>query len=711
MSNTSEIESKQYSIEGMCCPNCAVTIKNAISKVDGVEDVNINFMNETMTVISPSSVGVNIIEKVKSTGYSASVLERNQKSDVQEEVPDKIPLFNVNMVLIVVSAVLIAAAIIVRISGLNNYLHTTLIFLAIALAGKPIAHKGIIAVRNLNLDMDFLMFIAVMGAILIGEWEEAGMIVVLIAIADWLEAASISRSRKAIESLIKLTPQTATLLRNGEEVILPVEQINKSDVLLVRPGDMIPLDGSVRKGSSSVDQSSITGESIPIPKTIDDIVLAGSINFDGSLEITVTKSPGDTTLDRIVKLVKLAQDQCAPVQSSIDRFAAVYTPIVVGVAVLVATIPPLITELGWSVWIYRSLVLLMIACPCAFVISTPVTFVSGLAAAARRGVLVKGGAILENLSRINAMAFDKTGTITEGNLVVTNIQSTNGYADEEILRLAASVESLSEHPVAQAIVDHARSTGLTLDTPNNFRAYPGRGAVAEVDGKLMYVGNRKWFSTLDFAGKSTLGQLSNIEIGDHASVLVGDENQIYGILNLKDEIRMSALETVKQLLLDGVQKIFMLTGDNLQVGNAIGKSAGIERVMSNLLPEDKVSAINDIRSNFETVAMVGDGVNDAPALATSDVGIAMGGRGTDAALETADIVLMGDRLERLPWLFRLSQKTHRIIVANIFLAIAIKFLFVMLAITGYATLWMAIFADTGVTLLVIFNGMRVLSTK
>ena len=707
MNAVTDIKSKQYSIEGMCCPNCAVSIKNAVSKVDGVEDVNINFMNETMTVTSPIALGVEIIDKVKATGYSASTLDRPQ----QKEASDKPPFWNMKMVLITVSSILIATAIIVRLAAMSTFLHTTIIFLAIALAGKPIARKGIIAIRNFNLDMDFLMFIAVIGAILIGEWEEAGMIVVLIAIADWLEAASISRSRKAIESLIKLAPQTATLLRNDEEVILPVDQIKKRDVILVKPGDMIPLDGMVSNGSSSVDQSSITGESIPVPKAVDDTVLAGSINFDGSLEITVTKSPGDTTLVRIMKLVKQAQEQRAPVQTSIDRFAAVYTPIVVGVAVLVATIPPLFSELGWSVWIYRSLALLMIACPCAFVISTPVTFVSGLAAAARRGVLVKGGAILENLSRIKAVAFDKTGTITEGNLIVAGIQSTNSSTKDEILRLAASVESLSEHPIARAIVTHARTNGLNIDPSTNFRALPGRGAVAEINGELIHVGNKKWFSTLDKLGKYTNLSPSSPESEDHTSVLVGDEQQIIGVLQLKDEIRSSAFDTVKQLLSDGMQKVFMLTGDNLQVGNAIGKSAGIDRVMANLLPEDKVTAINEIRSKFKNVAMVGDGVNDAPALATSEVGIAMGGRGTDAALETADIVLMGDRLDRLPWLFRLSQKTHRIIVANIIMAIGIKFIFVMLAITGYATLWMAIFADTGVTLLVIFNGMRVLSTK
>ena len=537
------------------------------------------------------------------------------------------------------------------------------------------------------------------------------MIIVLFAISELLESASINRSRRAIEALIKVAPQTAIVIRNLLKVEVPVDEVKVGEIILVKPGTTISLDGIIRSGRTTINEAAITGESLPVSKAKDDKVLAGTINGEGAIEVIVSRGKGDTTLDRIIKLVRQAQSERAPVQTFIEKFAKYYTPAVVFLAIIIATVPPLLFSGEWSTWIYRALAMLVISCPCAFVLSTPVTIVSALAGAARRGVLIKGGVYLENLFKVRALALDKTGTVTEGILVVHDVHRMDGLTQYDILKLAATVESHSEHPVAKAIIERAERLAIEIGTPSEFTALPGQGARAKIGSDTVIVGNHALFEELKICNGDVHDLLSEIENANRTAVLVGSPDKLFGVISVSDKIRSTAKQTIRELRDSGIEKVHLLTGDNWQAGRTVAELLGVDEVTAELLPDQKVDAIKMLREKYGSVAMVGDGINDAPALAVADIGIAMGGAGTDAALETADVVLMDDRIDRLPWVFRLSRKTRHIIMANIAFAIFTKLSFIILAATGNATLWMAVFADTGVSLLVIFNGMRALKCK
>jgi Cd2+/Zn2+-exporting ATPase len=568
---------------------------------------------------------------------------------------------------------------------------------------------------------------------LIGEWVEAATITFLFALAQVLESRSMDRARNAIRSLMDVAPPQALVRRDGQEQMLPVEEVRLGDILIVKPGAKVPLDGRVVKGSSTINQAPITGESMPVEKWEGDEVFAGTINQQGALEVEVTHLAADSTLARIIHLVEEAQAQKAPSQRFVDQFAKYYTPSVIAGAVLIAAIPPLFIAQPFYTWFYRALVLLVIACPCALVISTPVTIVSGLAAAARRGVLIKGGRYLEGIGAVQAIAFDKTGTLTRGVPVVTdilavrrptsNVQRQETHSPEgtldiehrtldsqerEVLRLAATIEARSEHHLGQAIVQQARELQIQWPEVEEFLAQTGRGAQARIEGQSYFIGNHRFAEEVGFCSPEVETKLADLERAGKTTVILGTDTQAIGIIAIADQMREEVPEVLQSLKTVGVRKLVMLTGDNLGTAEAIAGRLGIDEYLADLLPADKVEQVRQLTGRYDTVAMVGDGVNDAPALAAASIGIAMGAAGTDQALETADVALMGDELSQLPFAVRLGRRAVQTIKQNISLSLTIKALFLALAIPGYATLWMAVGADMGASLLVVFNGLRLL---
>jgi Cd2+/Zn2+-exporting ATPase len=579
---------------------------------------------------------------------------------------------------------------------------------SIALTVQTPAARAWRAVRARVLDINALMVVAVVGALVLDEWLEAATVIWLYAIAGWLEARSMDRARHAIRALMTLAPATATVRRDGADRELPVSSVAVGDVVVVRPGQRIPLDGTVVHGVSSVNQAPITGESWPAEKRPGDEVFAGSINGSGAIELRVTRPASDTTLAHIVRLVEQAQRQRAPVQAFVDRFARVYTPAVVVLAVLLAIVPPVLAGGDPSVWGYRAIALLVVACPCALVISTPVSIVSALTAAARAGVLIKGGAHLERLASVRCVAFDKTGTLTEGRLTVTAVLGVDDVPVDGVLGVAASLESRSEHPIGRAIVAHAETAGIAVEPGLAYRALPGLGAEATVAELPAVVGSHRLFEERSLCTPALHARIDEVERRGANLVLVGRAGSPLGVIGFTDDVRANGREAIAQLRHEGIREIVLLTGDSQAHADAVMAGVGLDAARAGLMPEDKVRAVEQLRRRHGAVAMVGDGVNDAPALAASDVGIAMGAAGSDIALETADIALMADDLLRLPFVVRLARATLRNIRANVALALGLKLAFVGLAAAGVATLWMAVLADTGASLIVTANGLRLL---
>ncbi len=582
--------------------------------------------------------------------------------------------------------------------------------LTIVSGGRPSVRRAWSALRLRTLDMHVLMTVAVAGALAIGEWLEGASVVFLFGLAQYLESRSTDRARHAIRALMDLTPPLATLVQDGHERRVPADEVLIGDRVRVRPGEKLPLDGRVVAGDSDVNQAPITGESLPVDKRSGDEVFAGSINGHGTLEIVTTKLRGDTTLARIIHLVEAAQAERAPTQAFVDRFARVYTPAVMVLAALVALVPPLA---GWGeagTWFYRALVLLVIACPCALVIATPVAVVSALAAGARRGVLIKGGTHLERLAAVRSLAFDKTGTLTRGTPVVTDVVALDGAPVDDVLRLAAAVNRHSEHPIGRVIAQEAMTRGVSTPTVVSFKAVPGQGAEAEVDGATVLVGSQRLLAArgVDLAPVREALQLAR-DAGA-TTALVAREGRLIGYLTLADAPRESARDVIDLLRNGGVARIEMLTGDGPGAASRVAREVGVDAVRAELLPHDKVEAIKSLRAEWGSVAMVGDGINDAPALAAADVGIVMGAAGSDAALETADVALMGDDLTKLPFALRLGRAAMRTIHTNIAIALVVKVIFLALAVSGYTSLWLAILADTGTSLVVVANGLRLLRT-
>ncbi|MBI4263876.1 MAG: cadmium-translocating P-type ATPase [Acidobacteria bacterium] len=599
--------------------------------------------------------------------------------------------------------------------------------LALSAAGRPAAaaaaltaaafvggifpvRRAVSAVRSRTLDINTLMVVAVAGALVLGEWLEAASVVFLFAVAQWLEVRTLERARQAIRAMLDLSPREAIVRHDGHEHRVPVEEVHVGDDILVRPGDKVPLDGVVVAGHSDVNEAPLTGESLPVDKGAGDQVYAGTINGHGALEIRVTRVGRDTRLARIIYLVEAAQASRAPVQTFVDRFARIYTPAVIGLALIVALAPAL-AGADTATWVYRALVLLVISCPCALVISTPVSIVSALSAAARNGVLVKGGAHLERLAAIRAIAFDKTGTLTKGELHVTDVVSLGTLPATELMRYAAAVESRSAHPVARAVVDHARSLGVDLRPVSRFASVPGMGAEAQVDGVHVTLGNAHLFASRGVALPGGRMELEHLMEQGKSLVYVSFDGTIAGVIALADRPRQTALEAIELLREQGVRWVAMLTGDHAATARRVAEALSLDEHHAELLPEQKHAFVRSLRERHGALLMVGDGINDAPALAAADVGVAMGAAGSDVALETADVALMSDELLKLPYAIRLARATLRNVRTNVAISLALKAAFLVMAVTGSATLWMAVLADTGASVIVVGNALRLLRAR
>jgi Cd2+/Zn2+-exporting ATPase len=584
---------------------------------------------------------------------------------------------------------------------------------AIVLGGWKIFWRAGVALRNRVLDMNVLMTSAVLGALAIGRWSEAAAVVVLFAVALMLEQYSTVRSRRAMQSLLTLAPQHATVLRGDQEVLVEVVAITPGEVIVVRPGERIALDGVVQEGISTVNEAAITGEALPVAKRPGSPVFAGGVNERGRLCVRATRRYEDTTLAHILHLIEEAQHQRAPVQTFVDRFARIYTPAVFGFAILVAVLPPLFLALSWEECLYRALVLLVIACPCALVISTPVTLVSAMTNAARRGILVKGGKNLEELSRVRAVAFDKTGTLTEGRPRVTDIVVLDSMDRSDLLRIVAAMENHSEHHLASAVLEEALRAGIDHRTlsVDGFEALPGLGLRSRIGGTTWFLGNERLGEEHGFLTPQVRELIGRFRTEGKTTMILGRDRGPVSVLAVRDTARRQSREAIGRLKALGIEQTCLLSGDHETPVEVLAAELSIDSARGGLLPEEKVRAVQEMKQRYGTVAMVGDGINDAPALAAATVGIAMGVAGSDAAMETADVVLMADDLSRLPHLIALSRRTMLIIRQNIVFALGIKFLFLILSLMGVSTLWMALLADDGAALAVILNGLRTLTFK
>ena len=582
---------------------------------------------------------------------------------------------------------------------------------AIVIGGYTLFMKGLKNLSRLKFDMNTLMTIAIIGAALIGEWGEGATVVILFAISEALERYSMDKARQSIESLVDIAPKEALIRRGNEEMLINVEDIVVGDIMIVKPGQKLAMDGFVVKGTSTLNQAAITGESVPVTKTVDDEVFAGTLNEEGLLEVQVTKKVEDTTLSKIIHLVEEAQAERAPSQAFVDKFAKYYTPAIVLLALFIAVVPPLFGG-DWSEWIYQGLAVLVVGCPCALVVSTPVAVVTAIGNAAKNGVLIKGGIYLEETGHLKAIAFDKTGTLTKGVPAVTDIL-TFGGEQNELLLITAAIEKGSQHPLASAIMRKAEENGLKFNDVSieEFHSITGKGVKAKVNNQMYYVGSPNFFEELHGSiPNDRKEKITELQIQGKTVMVLGTEKEILSFIAVADEMRESSKEVISKLNSMGIETV-MLTGDNARTAAAIGKRVGVSDIRADLLPEDKLNFIKELRRKYQSVAMVGDGVNDAPALAASTVGVAMGGAGTDTALETADIALMSDDLSKLPYTINLSRRALMIIKQNITFSLAIKLLALLLVVPGWLTLWIAIFADMGATLIVTLNSLRLLKVK
>ena len=691
-----------FRIEGMDCHEEVAILERTLKRMAGIEALEADVLAQRLRVKHDAAVlsPARIAEAVARTGMRAWL---EHEAAVQPAVATRS-----RTRLVIGSAAGLALGLAAPYVPRLAPLAPVFFAITVGLAGIHPARRAWVSIRSRVLDINVLMVLAVAGAMALGEWSEAASVVFLFALAQLLETRAMERARGAIRALMDLAPAEALVRRPGGDVVLAVDDVAIGDVIVVRPGEKIALDGRVRAGDSHVNESPVTGESLPVEKAPGSEVFAGTINGRGSLEIDVTRLGRDSTIARVVHLVERAQAQRAPSQTFVDRFARIYTPAVLALAVLVAVAGPLVSGGSAGDWVYRSLVLLVISCPCALVISTPVSIVSALAAAARKGVLIKGGARLEQLAAVRCIAFDKTGTLTHGRLRVVDIASTNGVPPPEVLRVAASLESRSEHPVGRAIVGHAIDQRLALASAAGFQAIPGLGAEGRLGGDRVVVGNHRLFEERGLCSPRAHEQHEAMAASGCTAVLVARGGETIGLIGVADEPRATGRAVVDMLREHGIDHIVLLTGDHEASARAVAAGAGITEYRASLLPEDKVDAVKELRQRYGVLAMVGDGVNDAPALATADVGIAMGVAGTDAALETADVALMADELPKIPFAIRLSRAASRNIRVNIAFSLLLKAAFLVMAFAGVATLWMAVVADMGASLIVIANALRLL---
>ncbi|HYI16726.1 MAG TPA: cation-translocating P-type ATPase [Thermomicrobiales bacterium] len=693
-------------IEGMDCADCAMTLERGVGRLAGVEEASVNFGAARMTVeYDRRSIDLPAIDRrIRELGYAISQPDREVESE--RSALWRLVTRRDNL-LALTAGVLTLAGGIGQLLSVPSSLSIAAYAAAVVVGGVPLARKGLRVLRTTHsLDINLLMTIAVIGAVAIGEWFEAATVVFLFSLGEALEGYAMDRVRRSVRSLLALAPPVALVRRGAAEAELPVSEVAVGETVIIRSGERVPLDGVVVGGMSSVDQSSLTGESLPVGKEPGDPLFAGTMNGSGPLTMQVTRLAGDSSVARIIRLVETAQAQRAPVQRVVDRFARVYTPAVIAIATLVAVVPPLFGA-SWIEWFSRALVLLVISCPCALVLSTPISIVSALSAAARNGVLIKGGAILERIGAVDTVAFDKTGTLTTGRPSISRVTPITAPDEAAVLALAATLERHSEHPLGRAVVQAAQDRDLNVDEATDERVIHGAGLIGVVNGVEYRIGSARLFDNAAL-GVDVTRAVSEIENDGGTAVLVGTADSIDGVIGFADTLRPDAMSALSALHAAGVRKVVILSGDREGAVDSIASAAGIDEARSGLLPEEKLAAIGELRERGGVVAMVGDGVNDAPSLAAADVGIAMGVAGTDAAVETADIALMGDDLRGLAATIRMGRRAKRIVTANIALSLGTKAIFLGLAVSGSATLWMAIAADLGTSLLVIANGMRLL---
>jgi len=725
---------QMFVIHGIDCANCARTIEISLARLDGIEACELNAATGRLRVRGTVDAAT-IIAHVRSLGYEAALAGDTGAAPTPSASFFQFMWHRPDTRLALIGAIMIVPGVVLHeLLGWRAFWIDALAFAALIAAGLPIARsawRSLIGSRTISINA--LMTIAAIGAVIIGAHVEAGLVMVLFAIGEAIEGFTAARARDAIRSLMSLVPETALRLRDGYETRTPVADLEVGDIIVVRPGERLPMDGVVRTGVSHVNQAPITGESVPVVKTPGADVYAGSVNGEGVLEVTVTHRAGDTTISRMIRLVQEAQDRRAPVQRMIDRFAGWYTPAVVAIAALAAIIPPLLFgQPFWNPspdetgWLYRSLTLLVIACPCALVISTPVSVVSALSAAARAGVLIKGGAVLETLGRVRVVAFDKTGTLTTGRPALVAVRSVECREPEQnedarcdacttLLELACAVEQRSEHPLAHAIVDAARVRGVMQNAPRatSVTALPGHGIVGDVNGRTVLIGSHRYFDETAPHPPAFCDRAERDAGAGRTPLMVSIDGTFAGMLSVADAVRPEARETIVRLRQAGIRQVVMLTGDRQETAQAIAARVGIDDVRAGMLPEHKAAAVEELQRTCGAVAMVGDGINDTPALASATVGIAIGAAhgGTNQAMETADVTLISNDLRRLPFVFDLARTAQRTITVNIAFSIGVKAVFLAIAALGLSTMWMAVLADMGTSLLVTLNGLRLLGMR
>ena len=700
-------ETVNYRLTGLTCTNCAAKFEKNVQALEGVRDAKVNYGAAKLTVIGQASIA-----ELEQAGAFDTIKVRPEQETDTEARHQKTSFWRENRSQLI-AAVLIVLAFVSQLTlGEMRFLTPSLFMAAIIIGGYALFIEGIKDLIKLDFSMGTLMTIAIIGAALIGDFAEGAIVVILFGISEMLERYAADRARQSISSLVKVAPKVATIRRNGLEQTIAVQDIQINDVMLIKPGQKIAMDGIVIKGNSTVNQAAITGEALPVDKQLSDEVFAGTLNEAGYLEVQVTKGAADTTLAKIIQLVEAAQGERAPTQAFVDKFAKIYTPFIILLATLIVILPPLFFGGDWQRWFYQGLSVLVVGCPCSLVISTPVSIVSAIGNAARHGVLVKGGIYLEEMGKLQAIAFDKTGTLTEGKPTVTDFVVVDDQFNEaDLFQKISALESYAQHPLASAILvaSQKRAIETTPITVENFQSLTGRGVQGDISGMTYLIG-----SPALFASDSKIDAIKQEFHKESKTVIYfGTSEQVLAIIALQDAVRPTSHQTIQALQSLGIKETVMLTGDNQASAEQIGREVGVSAVKANLMPADKCQEIQTLQATFGRgrVAMIGDGVNDAPALAMANVGIAMGVAGTDTALETADITLMGDDLAKLPFIVRLSRRTLRTIKQNITFSLALKVIALLLVIPGWLTLWIAILADMGATILVTLNGIRLMRVK
>lgn len=699
-------ETRRYRLTGLSCTSCSAKFEKNVQELEGVSEAKVNYGAAKLTVTGQASIA-----ELEQAGAFDNIKVKPEQ-EIDTEARHQKPAFWRENRSQLIAAVLIVLAFVSQLTmmGEPRFLTASLFIAAIIIGGYALFIEGIKDLIKFDFSMATLMTIAIIGAALIGDFAEGAIVVILFAISETLERYAADRARQSISSLVKVAPKVATIRRNDLEQTIAVQDIQINDVMLIKPGQKIAMDGIVIKGESTVNQAAITGEALPVDKQLSDEVFAGTLNEAGYLEVQVTKRAADTTLAKIIQLVEAAQGERAPAQAFVDKFAKIYTPFIILLATLIVILPPLFFGGDWQRWFYQGLSVLVVGCPCSLVISTPVSIVSAIGNAARHGVLVKGGIYLEEMGKLQAIAFDKTGTLTEGKPTVTDfVVLDDQFEATDLLQKISALEIYSQHPLASAIVALSQKRGIDA-TPisiENFKSLTGRGVQGDIYGITYLIGSPTLFvsdSKID-----TIKQ--DFHRKSKTVIYFGTSDQVLAVIGLQDAVRQTSRQTIQALQTLGVKETVMLTGDNQATADQIGREVGVSAVKANLMPADKLKEIQALQATFGRVAMVGDGVNDAPALAMANVGIAMGVAGTDTALETADITLMGDDLARLPFIVRLSRSTLRTIKQNITFSLALKVIALLLVIPGWLTLWIAILADMGATILVTLNGIRLMRVK